>query len=272
MSKIYGIKLSIQIGNYLFRRVPRCIITYDRHTVLSRAEIHVPNHVFGAGENTLSSLSQFQEVSIEVGYRNQKPHKWVGTVDGWKQGQGNKRDQLIIYAAGVELPLTQKTIREMWVDEPAPTIAKRILEASGLKVGVVDVPHEVIPRMTLATVPLWQAVQQLSNTLRQGHDCNMVDHALWVDEAKLVNFAPCDHWQDTTSVIATGAGLIRHTPSQTVNGRSEVETFLLSTMRAGMRFSLKDSRKGIAGTFRALRVMHSVEPNKARTFLSYSEI
>ncbi|SHI61148.1 hypothetical protein [Halodesulfovibrio aestuarii] len=271
MSRIYGIELSIQIGSYLFNRAPRCIITYDRHTVLSRAEIHVPNHVFGAAENTLSSLSQFQEVSIEVGYRNQKPHKWAGAVDGWKQGQGNKRDQLIIYAAGVELPLVQKTIREMWVDEPASAIAKRILEASGLTVGVVDVPQEIIPRMTLATVPLWQAMQQLSNTLQQGHGRKMADHALWVDEAKLVNFAPCDHWQDTTPVIATGAGLIRHTPSQTVSGRSEVETFLLPTMRAGMRFTLKDSCKGIAGTFRALRVTHSVKPNKARTVLSYNE-
>ncbi|SHI73898.1 hypothetical protein [Halodesulfovibrio aestuarii] len=269
MSHIYGIELSIQIGNYLIHRAPRCIITYDRHTVLSRAEIHIPNHVFGAAKNMLSSLSQFPEVSIAVGYRNQKPHKWKGTVDGWKQGQGKKRDQLVIYAAGVELPLAQKTICEMWVNEAAPAIAKRILEASGLTVGVVDVPQEIIPRMTLATVPVWQAIQQLSNTLQQGHGCNMKDHALWVGEAKLVHFAPCDHWQETTPVIATGAGLIRYTPAKTVYGHSEVETFLLPTMRAGMRFTLKDSRKGIAGTFRALRVTHSVEPNRIRSVFSW---
>jgi hypothetical protein len=204
-----------------------------------------------------------------MGYRNQQPHIWNGTADGWQQGTGKRKDQLVIYAAGIELPLVKKTICEMWVDESAPAIAKKILQASCLSVGIVDVPAVAIPRMTLATVPIWQAIEQLRNTLQQGHDEDMSQHALWVDADKRVHFAPADHESETVPVIATGAGLIRHTPAQTAHGRSEVETFLLPTMRAGMRFKLDDSRRGVAGVFKAMRVTHSVTPDRVRTFLVY---
>lgn len=264
MSRIYGVELAINVGGWLFQRVPRCIVTYDRNTVLSRAEIHVPDP---AGK-ILPSLHSFPDVSISMGYRNQQPHIWNGTVDGWQQGTGKRKDQLVIHAAGVELPLVTQTVKEMWVDEAAPAIAKKILQASGLAVGAVDVPAEVIPRMTLATVPVWQAIEQLRNTLVQGHDVDMSQHALWVDADKRVHFAPADHESETVPVIATGVGLIRHTPARTVNGLGEVETFLLPTMRAGMRFKLEDSRKGITGVFRAKWVMHSIKPDRVRTFLS----
>jgi hypothetical protein len=260
-----GLTLNVQVGGARIQRCPRVIVTTDRRTVLSRARIDAPDP---QGE-LARMLSHGRAVTVAMGYRGAGQVNFAGAVDGWESSAGPGRDQITIHAAGPELPLVTTCIKAMYVDESADWIARTILAASGLPLGAVQAPDVMVPRMTLASVPVWRAVKQLAHTCRRAHGLDMSAHALWLDEGGHVHYGPHDDPQPVTPLVGTLAGLIRHSPAATAHGRGMVETFLLPVMRAGRRFHLRDARRGVDAGYRALRVEHKAQPDKARTVISY---
>ena len=260
-----GLHLTATIGGATVQRCPRCVVATDRRTVLSRARIDAPDP-----DGTLArSLTSGQPITISMGYRGSDVVEFSGTVDGWEPSGGSNRHQLTVHAAGPELPLATTRIKAMYMDESADWLARKVLQASGFSLGTVQAPDVVIPRATFTDVPVWRAMEQLAHTCRRAHGRDMSAYALWLDESGALHWGPHDDPQPAVPMVATAAGLIRHLPTVTALGRNRVETFLLPVMRAGRRFRLRVTRRGVDEEYRALRVEHVVEPNRARTHISY---
>ena len=96
---ITGLKTQITIGSLEVLRCPDLWIESERHKPLSRMEVSLPDPT----GKFYRSISKKESVSIVFGYRGQSSAKWEGTVVLVKQGKS--RDQIVIGAVGLELPL-----------------------------------------------------------------------------------------------------------------------------------------------------------------------
>ncbi|MBL3580850.1 hypothetical protein [Oleidesulfovibrio alaskensis] len=263
---IAGINVRVVIDGMVVARCPRCVVSFDRHTVTSYGEIDVPDP-----EGVLMQrVKSGQHVSVRFGYRGQPAREWTGLVDGWRPGFGRNRDQLTVQVLGPEFaPFMRTRVTEAYMDETADVLARLILAKTGCTVGTVDVPAVNLPRLTLRDVPVWQAMEQLAHSCAMAHGQDMSHHALWLDDAGAIQYGPHNDEPEAVPVIATGAGLIAHNPAQSPKARGSVETFLLPGMRDGRLFKLQDVRRGIDAEYRAVHVEHHIEQTKARTWLWY---
>jgi len=166
---------------------------------------------------------------------------------------------------GPEKPLFFTRMTESWFEEPAPILARRILAASGLSVGRVDLPEEVIPRMTVSGWPLRNAVMALMKTLEDGFAHKLSHYSLRMESGTL--FLDGKAVDGLQPIIATGAGIIRNNTGKGI--QNGIETYLIPYMRAGMQFTLDDTRKGVEGVFMADVVIHAIRPKAVRTFIYY---
>jgi hypothetical protein len=253
---IAGINVRVVIDGMVVARCPRCVVSFDRHTVTSYGEIDVPDP-----EGVLMQrVKSGQHVSVRFGYRGQPAREWTGLVDGWRPGFGRNRDQLTVQVLGPEFaPFMRTRVTEAYMDETADVLARLILAKTGCTVGTVDVPAVNLPRLTLRDVPVWQAMEQLAHSCAMAHGQDMSHHALWLDDAGAIQYGPHNDEPE----------LIAHNPAQSPKARGSVETFLLPGMRDGRLFKLQDVRRGIDAEYRAVHVEHHIEQTKARTWLWY---
>ena len=262
--KIAALTTNIRIGNYTVNRCPRVSINGFRCSPLTRYGITLPD----PDGDLFQGIYKGDAVEIQIGYRENEPATWMGTVD-WK-GRGTTQDQIEISAVGPELPLSTTRITQSWENESPEAIVKWCIAQAGMTAGRIDSPGVVFPRFSAPEIPVWLVARQCAYTCSQAFDLDMNGWAFWMDAAGCVNWGNFDEEGDVP-VIATGAGLISHMPSETPLGLGEVETFLLANFRHSMRFRLTDNRRGIDDTFRALEVRHEILPDKARTFIRYGE-
>ena len=260
MTPLSGIQLDISLGGRRVNRCPECVVTASRRAVLTEASLTIPD----PGGDVERSLATGQAVSIRYGHRNQEPGEFAGTVMRWHPSP-TARDQVVIHAAGPERSLLSTRMTEAWFEEPAPIIARRILAASGFVIGQVDLPDVVIPRMTLAGATLREAMMTLLHSIEDGFAHKLSHFSLRLEHGVLVlDGEPVDGVQP---IVATGSGLIRNSTGKGCT--KEVETYLTPFMGPGMRFTLRDKRRGIDGVFMAERVRHAIRPKSVRTFLTY---
>lgn len=265
MAQITGIRTHIFIGGTEVYQCPRAWIESVRHRPLSRAGITLPDAL---GE-WYRSISPGTAVEIRLGYRDQAPATWQGTV-AWVK-HGHTKDQITVGAVGVERPLCETLILQSWEDETPEAILKWAIGQAGLTAGRIDSPHVTFPRFVASDIPVWQVARQCAHTCRRAYDLEKMRRwAFWMGADGEVNWGDFDE-PGVTPVIATAAGLIRHKPASDALGLNEVETFLLPAFRHSMLFRLVDSRRGIDDTFRALVVRHSIRPHAVRTFIRYGE-
>jgi hypothetical protein len=259
--EISGIRVDISIGNYETFGAPRWWIDSERHMPLNRAGITLPDP-----EGTLGqTIKKGAAVEFSLGYRDQAPMIWTGTVTGTRPGE--TRDELEILAADKSLALTTTTICQGWQDETPEAIIRYAVRQSGLAVGKIDSPGVTIPRFAAATIPVWHVARNLAQSCHRAFGMDMKKWALWLG-SEGVNWGDHDE-PGSVPIIALGEGLIDHQPSADGNGLSLVETFLLPDLMHSRQFRLLDGYRGIDSRFRALRVRHEGSPDRARTFLWY---
>jgi hypothetical protein len=257
---IAGIRLHIEIGDNIIERCPRLEIVSTRHCPLDIARIDVPDP---SGE--VAQLFGFGDpVRIEYGYRGGESDIWKGSLRG---SERVSRDQIRLLADSKALPLLSTYVTECYADDSSLSIARHLIQRTGLPIGRIDIPDETIARFPVSTRPVWEAVGHLLHTLRLGYDHDISRIALWLG-ANGVNLGDFNEPGDVP-VIATGENLIRHLTARKKNGLHSVETVMLPGLSHSRLFHLIDSRLDIDAAFRTLKVRHAITPKSVRTFIEY---
>jgi len=257
---ITGIRLHVEIGDAIIQRCPRLQINSVRHRPLDVAVVDIPD----ARAEAAQIFFPGDPVRIEYGYRGGESAVWEGTLRGIKR---ISRDQVSLLVDGKALPLTTTFVRECYADESSVAIASHLLGHTGLPVARIDIPNEVVSRFPVSDIPVWQAVRQLLQTLRQAYGHDMDRAALWLGATGL-NLGDFDE-AGNVPVIATGENLIRHLPAQASHSHHLVESALLPGMAHSRLFRLIDMRLGVDDTLRALSVRHEVTPDEITTKIQF---
>jgi len=266
MARITGIRTHIFIGNLEIFRCPECSIHYSRHSHLSCVEILLSD----PGGNLFKTFKASDPVIIRIGYRDQVPDEWTGTIS--KIAPPNKRDQILVKAVGMERPLSDTRIIQSWENETPEAIVTWAIGQAGLDVGKIDSPGVIFPRFIASNIPVWQLARQCEHTCRKAFALDMRGWALWMGSDGIVNWCRSDEDVDIP-VIETGSTLIRHLPATGLQtGLSLVETFLMPGFKRCMKFRLKDNARGIDQIFSSLAVRHVIKPASVRTFIKYGEM
>lgn len=259
--KINGVNLRIVIGDLRFQRAPEVWLESERHKPLTRAGVTLPDPI----GNLFETLTVGQQAVIGLGLRDSAMSVWEGTV-AWVR-RGETKDQVMVGLVGKELPLTKTTVKAAWINETPEAIVRHALRDTGLDVNRIVSTGYVLPRFTAHSISVWQLVNQVEHSCQRAFDLDMSAWALWLG-ADGINWGDFDE-DGNLPVIATGAGLVRHSPAGDAKGLNLVETFLVPWLRHSMLFQLTDKRRGIDGRFRALKVRHELTDTRARTFISY---
>ena len=259
-----GIRTHIILPGKEIFRCPRCWIESVRHRPLTRYGITLPDP---KGEY-YRSIEKGAAVEIRLGYRNEAPAIWKGSVSRIRSGL--TKDQIEVVVVGVEAPLTETIITQAFENETPETIIKWAIGQAGMTPGRIDVPGVVFPRFVASSIPVWQVARQCATVCSRAFGMDMTRWALWMDASGAVNWGDFEE-DGEVPVIATAEGLIAHLPDKNASGLNRVETFLLSGFRHSRLFRLKDWRREIDDTFRALRVRNEVTTTRARTHIWYGE-
>jgi hypothetical protein len=261
---ITGFKIHLVVGKFQVVRCPGFWIESERHAPLTRGGITLPD----PKGRLFQSIQEGEPVNISLGYRNQAPAEWKGTVAWLRPGTG--KDQVEIGVVGNDLPLTATRLTQAFENEAPEAIVRWAIIEAGLTPGRIESPGVIFPRCVVSDIPVWQVARQCCHTCTRAFGLDMREWALWMGADKTVNWGPFDE-PGQVPVIASGANLIQHSPDSEAVMFNQVETFLLPAMRHSMRFRLTDARRGVDGTFRAVKVRHSMQETKIRTFLLYGE-
>lgn len=261
--EIHGLNIRIQVGGLEIIRCPEWRLESVRHQPLGRAELVLPDPV-GAIWQTLAAGEE--AVAITYGYRGQESASWTGKARYRRRGANG--DQVEISAADGAQPLATTLITQTWENESPAAIVAWAIRQAGFTPGRLGVTGLVLPRFVASKIPVWQVAEQAAASCQRGFDLDMSRWALWLGADGLVNWGDFDE-PGPVLEIATGAGLIDHAPDESAVGLHRVETFLRPGLRHSQLFRLRDTKRGVDSTFRALRVRHHGMPDKIRTFVWY---
>ena len=105
--------------------------------------------------------------------------EWRGTIESISQPRADdvSADAIVVNAIGLEKPWLRQWFGNLSAKEPCEAVARRLLAASGLPVGEVDVPVDVLPWQVFSNVSVARAVKQLANTLERSFGHDMSRHA-----------------------------------------------------------------------------------------------
>ena len=266
---IEGLNIRCNVGPVEILRSPFLELVFRRCAVLSRATVVVPDP---EGE-VRSRLAVGQAVAVRWGYRGEARmwQEWEGTVEGIDQPRrdADGADAVVVRAVGLEKALTTTTVTESFYREPADVVARRLLARTGLAVGAVEVPGEVLPWQVFSGVSVARAVKQLSHSLERSFGHDMSRHALWLGASGLT-WSAGDEPGDVYSV-ATAENLIAHTPPQTPDGVGVVVSVPLPGLTHSRLVHIRDTRRGVDETVRALTVAHTFQGSGNSTVISYGK-
>lgn len=266
---IEGLNVRCNVGPLEVLRSPFLELVFRRRAVVSRATITVPDP---EGE-ARAVLATGQAVAVRWGYRGETGfwQEWEGTVEGIDQPRADSTsaDAVVVRAVGLEKALTTTTVTESFYREPADVVARRLLARTGLAVGTVDVPGDVLPYQVFSGVSVARAVRQLAYTLERSFGHDMSRHALWLGASGLT-------WSDGNEPgdvysVATAENLIAHTPPQTDGGTGVLVSVPLPGLTHSRLVHIRDARRSLDATVRALDVVHTFQESGNRTVITYGK-
>lgn len=266
---IEGLNIRCNIGSVQVLRSPFMELVYRRRAVLSRATITIPDP-FG---EVRTNLAAQQAVALRFGYRGEATlwHEWEGTVEAIDQpGAGlEDEDAVTVRAVGLEKALATTIITESFYKEPADVVARRLLARTGLNVGTVDVPGDVLPYQVFSGVSVARAIKQLDMTLARAFGHDLSQHALWLGTSGLTWSAGDE--PGAVYSIATAENLLTHTPPLSPGAMGCVRSALLPSLTHSRLVHIRDSRRGIDETARAQEVIHTLQSGGNVTTISYGQ-
>ncbi|MDD2966760.1 MAG: hypothetical protein PHN64_04615 [Desulfovibrionaceae bacterium] len=264
---IEGLNVRCNVGAVQVLRSPFIELVYRRRAVLSRAVVSIPDP-FG---EVRAALAPQQAVTVRFGYRGEATlwHEWQGTVESIDQPSAGSADQdaVTVRAVGLEKALATTMITESFYREPADAVARRLLARTGLAVGAVDVPADILPHQVFSHVSVARALKQLSQTLETSFGHDMSRHALWLG-AQGLTWSDADEAGEVYS-IATAENLIAHSPPAREGELGSVVAVLLPGLTDSRQVHIRDVRRGIDVNARAQDVIHTLSAAGNVTTISY---
>lgn len=259
---IEGINIRCNVGGYEVLRSPRIQLIYRRAAVVSRAEIDLAD----SDGKLVEGLENKQPVKIRFGYRGNTSlwHEWQGTISGKQQAGA---DTLRVLAVGQEQKLLDTRITQSFHGEPAKVVARRILESTGLAVGEIVVPDNVLPHIVFSNATVARAVKQLEQSLVRSFDHDFSKHSLWLG-ANGLTWSAGDE-PGATYIIATAENLLSHNPDENPSGLKSIKAVLLPGLTHSMKVRIRDVRRGISDVVRAQEVCHELGASGNTTTILY---
>ena len=261
---IEGLNIRCNVGGFEVLRTPRLKLTYRRRAALTRGEIDIPD----PDGSIRPSLKTKNPVKLRFGYRGAAGlwHEWQGTIDGFGPAGA---DGFRVLVVGKESALQETVITESYHGEPAATVAKRILAATGLPLNEIRIPGDILPHIVFSNVPVTRAIRQLSQSLQRSYGRDLSRHSVWLGQNGLC-------WSDGDEpgpvyTVATCENLIDHAPTNEPGGLSRIDSALLPGLIAGQKVRLIDSRRGVNELVKALEVEHLLEAGSSSTRIMYGE-
>ncbi|MDP2401633.1 MAG: hypothetical protein Q8M66_06610, partial [Actinomycetota bacterium] len=218
-------------------------------------------------DGTLSrSLKTGAAAKIEFSSSSGVAGAWSGTIAA-PPAAAPERDHLGVRLVSLALPLATTRITQTFSNETPEAIITWAIRLSGLAVGKVAATGMVLPHFIASDCSVVALARQLALTCQRSFDLDMSAWKLWLG-AGGVNWGDFDE-PGSVPTIASGEGLLLHAPTGGPCGLGAIETFLLPDLTHSRRFHLRDSRRGIDASYRALHVRHSGTVNRVRTHIFY---
>lgn len=266
---IEGLNIRCNVGPVEVLRSPFIELVSRRRAVVSRATVTIPD----PEGSVRAALAVKQSVVVRWGYRGEAGfwQEWEGAVDSIDQPPAGSvgADAVTVQAVGLEKALTTTMVVESFYREPADVVARRLLARTGLAVGAVDVPGDVLPYQVFSGVSVARAIKQLSMTLEQAYGHDMSRHALWLGASGLTWSAEDE--PGAVYSVATAENLLAHTPPLTPDGVGVVVSVPLPGLTHSRLVHIRDARRGVDATVRALDVVHTLQEGGNSTAISYGK-
>jgi hypothetical protein len=266
---IEGLNVRCNVGSVEVLRTPYLELAYKRRAVLTRAVLEIPDP---EGE-VRAAVGVGQPMILRFGYRGGESlwHEWEGKIDKIDQPglDAENPDALTVRGVGLEKALSTTVVTESFYEETAQAVAVRLLARTGLPVGMVDIPGDMLPHQVFSGVPVARAIKQLENTLQRslGHDLSK--HAVWLGAAGLA-WSPEDE-PGPAYVVETAYNLVDHTPPPREGDMGSVVSVLMPGLRDGMRVRIRDKRRDINTLARAEEVIHVLQARGNSTTVLYGK-
>jgi len=266
---IEGINIRCKVGPLEVIRTPLLFLAYKRRAVLTRAVIQIPDP---DGE-ARAALAVGQPFSVRFWYRGESglEHHWQGAIEGIDQpGQDEENpDAITVRGVGLEKALVATRITESFYQETAQAVARRLLAATGLPVGKVDIPGDMLAHQVFSRVPVAMAIKQLADTLTRSFGHDLSGHAVWLGASGLM-WSPDDE-PGPAYVIETAQNLIDHAPPAAPGEMGMVTSVVLPGLTDGRQVRIRDTRRGITALERAEEVIHRLEAGANSTTVFYGK-
>lgn len=261
---IEGINIRCNLGPFEVLRSPRIRLVYRRAAVVTRAEIDVPDP---DGKMSVA-LQKKQAVVVRFGYRGGGNfwHEWKGTISGQQQSGNNT---LRILAVGQEQKLLDTRVIQSFQGEPAKVVAERLLAFTGLPMGEINIPADVLPHIVFSDVTVARAIKQLEQSLERSFGYDFSRHSLWLGQNGLT-------WSDAdepgpTYVIATAENLISHDPAENPAGLKQITSVPLPGLTHSRKVRIRDTTRQLSEVVRAQEVYHELSAAGNRTIVLYGK-
>lgn len=266
---IEGLNIRCNIGPVEILRAPYIELVYKRRVVLSRCIIEIPDP-FG---EVRVVLKKDQVMKVRFGYRGMANlwHEWQGTINAIDEPDrySQNPDALKVQGIGLEKKLTTTYVTESFYNEPAITVARRLLASTGLSVGALNIPQDVLPYQVFSNVPVARAIKQLEHTLQRSFGHDLSKHALWLGANGLSWSA--DNEPGDTYIIETAHNLMDHIPPAFEGAMGVVTAVLLPGLTHSRMVRIRDHRRQVFRHERAEEVHHILQASGNSTTVMYGQ-
>ena len=278
---ITGLNINLTVGSWTVQRLPFAELCLERGAVAGRLALELPDPqgelsralrnndpvglFFGyRGDQGPASASASSTGTGPAGYGSGPAARWRGKITEIK-GAGKT---VKITALSPEKALIDTRVTECFHKESGRQVARRLITLAGLAPGRLEGPDETIPHLVFSGQAVCDCLRQVNATLERVYEHDMAAQVYWQGQDGRVNWGDFDE-PGPRAVFATGDNLISHDPLGVDEGR--VTGFLFPGLLHSQQIIIRDAKRGLEITKRALTVRHQLGAKGNLTIVSYGK-
>jgi len=258
---ITGLNINLTVGSWTVQRLPWGELRLERGAVAGRLIFELPDP-----QGELSrALRNGDPAGLFFGYRDEGPSQyWSGKITEIKgAGQTVK-----VTALSPEKALIYTKVTECFHKESSRQVVRRLIALAGLAPGRLEGPDETIPHLVFSGQPVYDCLRQVNATLERVYEHDMAAQVYWQGRDGRLNWGDFDE-PGPRAVFAAGDNLISHDPRGDDEG--QVTGFLFPGLTHSQQIIIRDARRGLEITKRALSVRHQLGAKGNLTVVTYGK-